>query len=119
VAAGSLAAVGGTRGKTGVALAANLLVAVVLGGEHLQRRFDDTTAQTENQVKSRLLLNVVVTQSATILQLFSGENETLLIRRNTFLVLDFRLDIVDGVRGLHLKGDRLAREGLDENLHDS
>ena len=33
------------------------------------------------------------------------------------LVLDLGLDIVDGVRGLNLEGDGLAREGLDENLH--
>jgi hypothetical protein len=32
--------------------------------------------------------------------------------------LDLGLDIVNGVRGLHLKGDSLAREGLHENLHD-
>lgn len=31
--------------------------------------------------------------------------------------LDFGLDIIDGVGRLHLKGDSLAREGLDENLH--
>ena len=34
-----------------------------------------------------------------------------------FLILDLGLDIVDGVRRLHLKGDGLAREGLYENLH--
>jgi hypothetical protein len=33
------------------------------------------------------------------------------------LVLDLGLDVVDGVRRLHLEGDRLAREGLDEDLH--
>ena len=33
------------------------------------------------------------------------------------LVLDLGLDIVDGVRGLNLEGDGLAREGLDEDLH--
>jgi hypothetical protein len=33
--------------------------------------------------------------------------------------LDLGLHIVDGVRRLHLKGDSLTREGLDENLHDS
>lgn len=32
--------------------------------------------------------------------------------------LDLGLDIVDGVGRLHLKGDSLARQGLDENLHD-
>ena len=32
--------------------------------------------------------------------------------------LDLGLDIVDGVGRFDLKGDSLAREGLDENLHD-
>lgn len=31
--------------------------------------------------------------------------------------LDLGLDIVDGVRRLHLKGDSLTRKGLDEDLH--
>ena len=31
--------------------------------------------------------------------------------------LDLRLDIVNGVGRLHLKGDSLARKGLDEDLH--
>jgi len=31
--------------------------------------------------------------------------------------LNLGLHIVDGVRGLHLKGDSLAREGLHEDLH--
>jgi hypothetical protein len=34
----------------------------------------------------------------------------------TLLVLDLGLDILDGVTGLHLQGDGLAREGLDEDL---
>jgi hypothetical protein len=33
------------------------------------------------------------------------------------LVLDLGLDVVDGVRRLHLEGDRLTRKGLDEDLH--
>ena len=31
--------------------------------------------------------------------------------------LDLGLDIVNGIRRLHLKGDSLTRKGLDENLH--
>ena len=37
---------------------------------------------------------------------------------DAFLVLDLSLDILDGVGWLHLEGDGLASEGLDENLHD-
>ena len=46
--------------------------------------------------------------------MLASEDESLLVGRNALLVLDFRLDIVDGIGRLHLKGDSLAREGLDE-----
>ena len=35
----------------------------------------------------------------------------------TLLVLDLGLDVLDGVRRLDLKGDGLAGQGLDEDLH--
>ena len=34
-----------------------------------------------------------------------------------FLVLNLGLYVVDSVGGLHLEGDGLTREGLDEDLH--
>jgi hypothetical protein len=37
-----------------------------------------------------------------------------LVWGNALLVLDLGLDVVDGVGGLDLKGDGLARKGLDE-----
>ena len=58
---------GGGSEATYVALAANHLLAVVLGGKGLERGLDDTTTETEDKVKSRLLLDVVVGKSATIL----------------------------------------------------
>lgn len=63
------------------------------------------------------LLDVVVGEGSAVLELFAGKNETLLIRGNSLLVLDLALYIVDGVGGLDLEGDGLAREGLDEDLH--
>ncbi|ELU43530.1 hypothetical protein AG1IA_02424 [Rhizoctonia solani AG-1 IA] len=76
-----------------------------------------TTTETKDKVEGRLLLDVVVRQSATILELLASENETLLVRGDAFLVLDLRLDIVDRVGRLNLQGDSLTREGLDEDLH--
>ena len=76
-----------------------------------------TTTQPQHQVEGGLLLNVVVGQGATILKLLAGEDETLLVGRNTLLVLNLGLDVVDGVRGLDFEGDGLASQGLDENLH--
>merc|ERR1739838_613202 len=97
------------------------LLALVLdllgGGVDLLLPLLTSTTQAEHQVESRLLLDVVVGESAAILKLLAGEDETLLVRGNALLVLDLGLHIVDGVRRLHLKGDGLAREGLYENLH--
>ena len=134
--------------KTYVALAADGLVAVVLGGKGLERGLNDTTTEAEDQVEGGLLwwvlviqgfhawsvrssrssrsgflgstnlLDVVVGQSAAILELLAGEDETLLVRRNALLVLDLALHIVDCVRGLDLKGDGLARQGLNEAVID-
>ena len=67
-----------------------------------------TTTQAENKVEGRLLLDVVIGQGTAILKLLASEDQALLVWRNAFLVLDLALDIVDGVGGLHLEGDRLA-----------
>ena len=66
------------------------------------------------QHKSTDLLDVVVGEGAAILELLAGENQALLVGRDALLVLNLLLDIVDGVRGLDLEGDGLAREGLHE-----
>jgi len=68
--------------------------------------------------KSSHLLNIVVGEGSPILRLLSSKDQSLLVGGNAFLVLDLRLDIVDRVGGLDLKGDSLARKGLDEDLHD-
>ena len=73
--------------------------------------------QPQNQMKSRLLLDVVVRESSAVLKLLSRKDEPLLIWRNAFLVLNFLLHIFDGVTRLHIEGDCFAREGLDEDLH--
>ena len=76
-----------------------------------------TTTKTEHQVERRLLLDIVVRKCAAVLQLFTSENETLLVRRDTLLVLNLRLHVVDRVRRLNLEGDSLASQGLDKDLH--
>ena len=67
-------------------------------------------------MQSRLLLDVVVAQSAPILKLLSSKNKTLLIRGDALLVLNLGLNVVDGVAGLNVEGDGLASQGLNENL---
>merc|ERR1719379_2116202 len=66
-----------------------------------------------------LLLDIIIRKSATVLQLLTGEDKTLLIRRDALLVLDFRLHIVDGVASLDVQGDGFAGQSLDKNLHAS
>jgi len=63
-------------------------------------------------------LDIVIGERATILELLAGENQALLIRWDTLLVLDLGLHIVDRIAGLHLEGDGLARESLDEAVEE-
>jgi hypothetical protein len=51
-------------------------------------------------MKGGFLLDVVVGESATILKLLAGEDQALLVRGNTLLVLNLGLNIIDGIRGL-------------------
>ena len=55
-------------------------------------------AEAEDEVKRGLLLDVVVGEGAAVLQLLTGEDQALLVRRDALLVLDLRLHIVDCVR---------------------
>ena len=70
-------------------------------------------------MESGLLLDIVVGESTAILQLLAGEYQALLIWWNSLLILDLALDVVDGIGRLDLESDRLARQGLDEDLHTS
>merc|ERR1712156_817496 len=78
-----------------------------------------TSTKTENQMQSGLLLDVVVRKGATILKLFASKDQPLLVWGNALLVLDFGLDILNGVRWFDLKGDGLTSQSLDKNLHTS
>jgi hypothetical protein len=95
-----------------------VLVLDLLGlGVRLLLALLGAAAEAEHQVESGLLLDVVVGEGAAVLELLAGEDEALLVRRDALLVLDLGLHVVDGVRGLHLQRDRLARQGLHEDLH--
>jgi len=68
-------------------------------------------------MESGLLLDVVIGEGSTVLELLSGEDESLLVWWDTFLVLDLGLDVLDGVSWLDIKSDCLTGEGLYEDLH--
>ncbi len=77
----------------------------------------EATAKAEDEVKGRLLLDVVVGKRTAVLELLARKDEALLIRGDALLVLDLGLDGLDVVSGLDLEGDGLAGKGLHENLH--
>ena len=60
-------------------------------------------------MESGLLLDVVVGESAAIFELFAGEDEALLVRGDTLLVLDLLLYGLDGVRAECVPALRVAR----------
>merc|ERR1712083_817139 len=70
-------------------------------------------------MEGALLLDVVVGESSSVLQLLTSEDQSLLIWGNSLLVLDLGLDVLNGVGGFDLEGDGLPGEGLDEDLHAS
>ena len=76
-----------------------------------------TTSETKHQVESRLLLDVVVGKGSAIFKLLTSEDESLLIWRDTLLVLDLGLDVLNRIAWLNIKSDGLSSEGLDEDLH--
>jgi len=78
-----------------------------------------STTKTKDQVKSGFLLDVIIRKSATIFQLLSSEDKTLLIRWNSFLVLDLGFDVVNGVGWFDVQCDGLSCQGLYENLYFS
>lgn len=87
------------------------------GGVDLLLSLLSTTSKSENEMEGGLLLNVVVRKGSAILKLLAGEDESLLVRGNSLLVLDLGLDVINGVGRLHLKGDSLTGKGLDKDLH--
>ena len=61
--------------------------------------------KVHTKVEGRLLLDVVIRKGPAVFELLASKNEALLVRGNTFLVLDLALDIIDRVAGLDLKSD--------------
>merc|ERR1719219_3283628 len=88
-----------------------------LSREGLDKDLHGTTSKSKDKMKGGFLLDVVIRESSAILELFSSEDQPLLLWWNSFLVLNLSLDIRDCVIWLDVQGDRLSREGLDENLH--
>ena len=68
-------------------------------------------------MEGRFLLDVVVGEGSTILELLTSEDKSLLVWWDTFLILDLSFDVFNGVCWLDIKSDGLTSESLDEDLH--
>ncbi len=68
-------------------------------------------------MEGRFFLNVVIGKSATILELFTSEDQPLLVWWNPLFILDLGFDVIDGVGRFDLKRDSLACQRLDKDLH--
>ena len=62
----SLTAVGGLEGKSGVALSADFLIAIVFLGNGSDGGIHDTSSESQDEVESRLLLDVVVGETSAV-----------------------------------------------------
>merc|ERR1711957_847227 len=89
-----------------------------LSSECLHKDLHSST-KTEDQMKSGFLLDVIVAQGTSVFQLLSSKDETLLIRRNSFLILNLGLDIINGIRWLNIQSDGLSSKCFDKDLHSS
>ena len=68
-------------------------------------------------MEGRLLLDVIIGQSSSVFELLSSEDQTLLVRGDSLFVLDFSLDVLNGVGGLNVERNSLTCQCLDEDLH--
>jgi hypothetical protein len=68
-------------------------------------------------MESWFFLDVVVGEGSAVFELFSSEDESLLIWWDSFLILDLGLDVFNSVCWLDIKGDGFSCEGFDEDLH--
>ena len=76
-----------------------------------------TSSQAEDKMQRTFLLDVVVAEGASVLELLSSKDEALLIGRNALFVLNFLFDIVNAVTGFHIQSYGFSRQCLYEDLH--
>ena len=73
--------------------------------------FRNTASQTQDQMKGAFLLDVIVLKGTAVFQLLTSKDQALLIGRNTFLVLNLGLDVINRIGRLNIKGDGFSSKG--------
>ena len=64
-----------------------------------------TTSKSEDEMESWLLLDVVILEGTSVFELFTSEDKSLLVRRDTFFVLDLGFDVLNRVRWFDIKSN--------------
>ena len=75
------------------------------------------TEETDHQYKIELILDVVVGEGTTILELLSSEDQALLAWSITLLLLNLGLHFFNSVGWIDVKFESLACKRFYENLH--
>jgi len=75
------------------------------------------TSETEDQMERGFLLDVVIGKGPAVFQLLTRKDQPLLIRGNSFFILNLGLHILDGIAGLDFQSDGFSGESLDKDLH--
>ena len=78
-------------------------------------RKSSTATKPEDQMKRGLRLDIVIWKSTTILQLLASKNKALLVRRDSFFVLDFLFDDCYGIWRLDVDLKRLSCQCFNNN----
>ena len=63
-------------------------------------------------MQCRLFLNVVVGQRAIVFELFARKDQALLVGGDTFLVLNFLLNVIYGIAAFYIQRDGFSGEGF-------
>ena len=77
------------------------------------------TSESQYQVNSGFFLEIIVRESSIVFQLFSSEDQSLLVNWDSFLIHNLLLKRFNSVWGFNFDSHSLSSEGLDEDLHAS
>jgi hypothetical protein len=70
-------------------------------------------------VDQRFVLNVAVREGTGVLELLSSKDQTLYVRRHSYLALNLGLDVPDGIGRLDVQSELLTEGRVDDDLHSS
>ena len=93
----SLSAVGCFEWESGITLSADLFIDVVLLGDGSNSGVHSSSSESQDEMESGFLLDVVVGEGSAVFELLSGENKSLLIGWDSLFILDLGLDVLNGV----------------------